>query len=295
MFRFSLKIKIMERYIQQARSKMGSVETTTTQRYESQRVFLKQWTEVSRNVNNSLQRANKALVEFVAAIEGVHKSYEQVIGLGNHHETLVAVSTDFAKMLQSWKTESLPKFQKLLEDECLKGYPSLAEDHARVENLRQDWWCQYPLEHWIRQERRKLVDVYDYYRNEVLDKEKEYAKKNKPLSQSQTYAATVQKMEESQNQFASIAQAFDKEAIALLARKDVVTAHTLQCTLEHFGGVLGVFHSQLDRLFRLTAVHTHHIDNGYPTSRESIARRNSQAASPGLGESTRRAPVAASS
>ena len=254
----------MERYIQNARSKMGSVETTTTQRYESQRTFLKQWTEVSRNVNNSLQRAAKALQEFGNALEGVHRAYEQVIALGNHHETLVAVSSDFGKLVQEWKASTFPKFQQLFEEECLVGFPSIAEDHARVEALRQD--------------RRKLVDVYDYYRNEVLEKEKEYSKKGKPLSQSQTYAASITKMEESQTQFVSIATTFDKEATTLLARKDAVCAHTMQCTLEHFSGVLGVLHDQLDRLFRMSAIHTHHVDRGYPTSQESIARRNAQVA-----------------
>jgi hypothetical protein len=239
----------MERYIQQARTKMGNAETTTDERYERQRVFLKQYVEIGRNVNNALSKAMKAMNEFVLSLEGVQKAYEQVLTLGNYHDTLSNVNNEFGKTFSEWKELQFPKFERLMQQEVLPGFPSLMEEHARVEALRQD--------------RRKLVDTYDYFRNEVLEKEKEYQKKGKPLTESQTYQANVMKMEDARKQFEEVAKRFDQDATNFMLRKDVVTAHTLQCGLEHWSGILGVLYSHLDRVFRFTAVHTHYVE-GYP-------------------------------
>jgi len=205
----------MDHIVLNAKAKMGLAEHTVEDGFENRRTFLKALQGADQQTTAALGQCMSAVENLLNALDQVQKAYALLATMGTEHqEQLQGIALELGKSVTEARTAALEPFVANMRTFCVEPMQSLNVDINQCEQLKQS--------------RTKAVDVYDLNRAEVANKEKDYAKKGKPLTESKHYVNSTTKAEEAKKEFEAASTKFNQCCDGLQTRKVTVAAQTLQ-------------------------------------------------------------------
>lgn len=237
-----------------------AASAAAAQLYEAQRAMLKQLPDAVKAATTALKATTNAVAALVASLDGLQRALEQLAavptgaasgggdtGVGDNASptcaALLGVCTGMATQIAALRRDALPQFASLVQTECCGHLGVLDSTARRVEAVRMD--------------RKKVVESFEALLAEKAEKETEYERKGRPLTESKAYGPLAAKVAERLPVYQAATANFAGEAAALALQSERTAAHVLQCALEHTSGVCCVVHNALYAVFSSTARWTH--------------------------------------
>lgn len=241
--------------------------------YEYFRVLSKELPDSTKKMISTVNKAAKAVEDVVAAYMKLEAAMEELVTcaettsstdttkslqgapppptsrdlidpqLVNYGGQLKSILLEFRTLLDTHVRPAAVKLLQSAKNECEASMRTLDEDREKVEDLRQTM--------------KKSFDEFSSAYDSVVEKEREYSKKGKPVAQSKQYPGLVSKLEETRRQYDAFADKYRAESVHLFFERDALLAVTLQSILEHSADFFDAFHVATRRPFLRSAVNTH--------------------------------------
>jgi hypothetical protein len=198
-----------------AKAKMGLAEHTVEGGFENRRNFLKALHAADRQTTAALGQCMSAVENLLNALDRVQEAYALLATMGTEHQELLqGVALELGKSVTEVRTAALEPFMANMRTFCVEPVQCLNVDLNECDQLKHN--------------RTKAVDLYDLNRSKVANKEKDYLKKGKPLTESKHYVNSTTKAEEAKKEFEAASTKFNQCCDGLQTKKVIVTAQTLQ-------------------------------------------------------------------
>jgi hypothetical protein len=198
--------------------------TTATMRYaepiaeagnQDRETFLKTLHDADQQIANALGQCMSAVENLMNALDQVQKAYLLMGSMGTEHqEKLQYAVLELGKSITETRTAAVEPFMAEMRTFCVAPMQSITTDLNQCEHLKEN--------------RTKAAHQYDVNRSIVTNKELDYAKHGKPLTESKHYGYNNCKMEEAKKEYEAAAAEFKQHCDELQTRKVTVTAQTLQ-------------------------------------------------------------------
>lgn len=269
-----------------AKSMLGLSEKTVEEGYEERRMFMKQFGEITEAVVSATTRVSQSLHNLSAVLmdaqnkleilakmtvkpcenavsdtKQLQSSFNNTTDSQRRHSSSRTVSEDggpegnpleqeegedaltfycreFGEQLHAWRTTRIGETQIQLESEVADPFREIMEAMREVETLRQG--------------RIRALQSYDIARSEVQQKEVEYGKKGKPVTESKMYPKLVERSDLAKAEFEDRTLEFNAACDELMDRGHCTTAQAFQALLHRTSEVLTEFVQLLNGVLEST-------------------------------------------
>lgn len=191
----------MKKFILDVKTAVGTAPKTKDDEYSEMSKRMDEAEFAIRQYSLSVDRMKAAANSMSQAFSDVVKAFTAMTVGSDAPEGMKAVSAACEQAVKRIHDEGLTTYIKALDDEAVSPMKDM---RSQIAELRK-----------VEAARNRVMAEYDTYREAVANKEKEYEKKGKSLSESKSYQEEVAKRDELKAKFKEENTKFKEKANAI--------------------------------------------------------------------------------
>ncbi|KAK7200141.1 hypothetical protein NESM_000064400 [Novymonas esmeraldas] len=193
----------MKKFVLETKAALGVAPKTVDREFDEAAAKVKAIDHALSDYKSAMERMKSASQALVTAMESVSKAFETMSAGDDVPASIKAVSTDYAEVVKKAHYEYIVDYKKATEDN---------ENVTDLKNLTAE--CKK-----LEAKRNKVMSEYDTYRDSVSKKEAEYSKKGKSLTDSKHYNEEVSKRDSLKSDFENADKEFKDKFAELETKK----------------------------------------------------------------------------